>query len=201
MRRKQIAKLIQALHSWEDSLKHLGECVVQFQRIEDCLSICIGRFIGRNRLVGDIVTAEMSYRAKVSVFSALFQQKLNTASLPSDVTELVGRLHWAEEQRNTLVHSLWDATEANPNSVRREKKAIRKKMFSISAEHHTPEELEDLNRVFEGIITDIIFLTGEHFPNMRPIYPRRQKKKGTSGPHLDLTTNAGAPSSRQSHRR
>jgi len=175
--RKQISKLVEALHSWEDGLTHLGECVVQFQRIEDCLSACIGRFIGKSRIVGDIVTSEMSYRAKISVFGALFQHKLNTSSLPSDVTELIGRLHWAEEQRNTLVHSLWDASETKPNSISREKKSIRKKIFSISTEHRTPEELEYLNRAFEGIITDLIFLTTEHFPAIRIVYPGRQKSE------------------------
>jgi hypothetical protein len=177
MQRKKVDKLVQALTSWQDGLMHIGECVVQFQRIDDCLSACIGRFIGSNRLIGEIVTAEMSYRVKVSVFGALFQQKLNAVCLPSDVTELIGRLHWAEEQRNTLVHSLWNASEANPDSVRREKKAIRKKVFSMTTEHRTPEELEDLNRALEGIITDLIFFTCEHFPNIRPVYPNRRRKK------------------------
>jgi len=122
----------------------------------------------------------MSYRAKVSVFGALFQQKLDAETLPADVTELIQRLHWAEEQRNTLAHSLWDASEANPDSVRREKKAIRKKVFSTTTEHLTPEELEDLGRSFEGIITDLIFLTTEHFPNLGPIYPERARRKRSS---------------------
>jgi len=173
VKRKKISKLVEALRSWEHGLTQLGECVVQFQRIEDCLCACIASFIGKSRIVGEIVTAEMSYRAKVSVYGALFQQRLNTASLPSDIAELIGRLHWAEEKRNTIVHSLWDASEAKSTSIRRQKKSIRKRAFLVSTEHLTPEELEDLNRRFQGIVTDLIFLTTEHFPTIRAPYPRR----------------------------
>jgi hypothetical protein len=177
MRRKQVSKLVQALYSWEDSVKHLGECVIQFQRIEDALSICIGRLIGRNRLIGDIVTAEMSYRAKISVFAALFQHKLKSKLLPTDVAQLIGRLHWAEEQRNTLVHSMWDASESRPHSVRRQKKAIRKKTFSLTTEHVTPEDLEDLSRLLEGIITDVFFFTTEYLPNITFTVSGKRKGK------------------------
>lgn len=131
MQRKKIDKLVQALTSWEEGLAHLGECVVQFQRIEDALSMCISAMIGRSRKVGEIVTSEMSFRARVSVFGALFVHSLRKASLPDDVVELLQRLHWAEHQRNILVHSLWDATESKPDSIRREKKAIRKRIFTV----------------------------------------------------------------------
>jgi hypothetical protein len=145
---------------------HLGECVVQFQRIDGCLSICIGRMIGRDRRIGAIVTSEMSYRTKVTVFGALFARHLRCEILPTDVLELIARLHWAEEERNKLVHSLWDASETKPDSILREKKAIRKRAYRVTAEHLTPEDLEELSRLFEGVITDIIYLTSEHLPKL-----------------------------------
>ena len=95
MQPKKIDELIQALASWEEGLARLGECIVQFQRIEDALSICISAMIGRSRKVGEIITSEMSYRARVSVYGALFLYSLKADILPEDVADLIKRLYWA----------------------------------------------------------------------------------------------------------
>ena len=164
MRRKEVEKLVQSLTSWEDGLARLGECIVQFQRIEDAVATCISAMVGRSRKVGEIITAEMSFRARVATFGALFAYSLKSSTLPNDITELISRLHWAEQQRNMLVHSLWDASESKPDSIRREKKSIRKSKLAVAEEHFTPEDLDDLNRLFEGIVTDLFYLTSNHLP-------------------------------------
>jgi hypothetical protein len=166
MRRKKFEKLTQSLSSWEAGLARLGECIVQFQRIEDVLGMCIAAMIGRNRKVGEIVTADMSFRTKVSVYGALFLHNLEKESLPDDIVELIQRIQWAEQQRNTLVHSLWDASESKPECIKREKKAIRKRIFSVAEEHLTPAELDELNRTLEGIVTDLLYLTSLYLPKV-----------------------------------
>lgn len=166
MQRKQIDKLVQALTSWEQGLARLGECIVQFQVLEDALSKCISAMIGRSRKVGAIVTSEMSFRARLSVYGALYLHLLKAEAQPEDVAKLIKRLHWAEQERNTLVHSLWDASESKPDTIRREKKAIRKRVFRTTEEHRTPDELDDLNRIFEGIATDLFYLTSKHLPKI-----------------------------------
>lgn len=166
MKRKEIERLAQSLHSWENGLARLSECIAQFQRIEEVLGMCISAMIGRSRKVGEIVTAEMSFRTKVSVYGALFLHTLKKESLPDDIVELIRRIQWAEQQRNTLVHSLWDASESKPECIKREKKTIRKIVFNVVEEHLTPDELYDLNQTFEGIATDLLYLTPKHLPNM-----------------------------------
>lgn len=166
MTRKNAEKLIQTLETWEGGLARLGECIVQFQQIDHALSICISAMIGRSREVGEIVTCEMSFRAKVSVYSALFLHTFGKQSLPEEIVDLVQRLHWAEQQRNTMVHSLWDASEQFPGRIQREKRAIRKKAYSISEEHLTLDELDDLNRSLEGVVTDLFYLTSKHLPGI-----------------------------------
>ncbi|HEX4577036.1 MAG TPA: hypothetical protein VH117_06770 [Edaphobacter sp.] len=167
MRRKTVDNLILSLNSWENGLARLGECIVQFQRIEDCLSMTISGLIGRTRQIGSIVTSEMSYRTRISVFSALFQYHLHCEVLPEDIVDLTKRLHWAEEQRNILVHSLWDLNEKQPGLIVRKKKAIRKKVFTVTVETLTPDDLDDLNRLFEGIITDLDYLTSQYLPKIK----------------------------------
>ena len=166
MQRSEIEKAVQALSSWEQGMARLGECIVQFQRIENILAVCISAMVGRSRRVGEIITAEMSFRGRVSTFGALFAHCLKADALPEDVTELISRLHWAEQQRNVLVHSLWDASETEPDCIRREKRAIRRSALKVAEEHWTPNELDDLNRLFEGIVTDLMYLTSTHLPNI-----------------------------------
>ena len=166
MRRSNVAKLVQSLASWENGLARLGECIVQFQHMENFLAVCISAMIGPSRKVGEIVTTEMSFRARVATFGALFTHSLKSDSLPQDITELISRLHWAEQQRNALVHSLWDPSESLPDSIRRKKKSIRKSKLAVAEEHFTPDELEELNGLLEGISTDLFYLTSKHLPKI-----------------------------------
>lgn len=172
--KRLIQRWATALLSWEHGLARLGECLVQFQRIEEALSICISALIGGSREVGAIVTSEMSFRAKVAVYSALCHHALRAEQLPEDLRQLVARLHWAEQERNTIAHSLWEASEKLPETIRREKTSSHKGRFTTTVEQVTPEDFQDLGNLFEGIATDLFYLTATHIPKLR-----RRLWKGT----------------------
>ena len=166
MPRTGIKKLQAALRSWEDGLARLGECMVRFQHIEEALSRCISGMIGRDHRVGNILTSELSFRGKVAIYTALFLHRTGLRDLPADVSELIGRLHSAEQRRNTLVHSIWDASVKNPGTIRRLKSACRKKGLIISLEHITPDELDEDAHNFEGIAEDVFYHTLKHIPKI-----------------------------------
>jgi hypothetical protein len=86
------------------------------------------------------------------------------SALPNDVAELVKRLNWANEERNNLVHSIWDASETRPDTILRSKKAVRVNGLKAISEHVSPDELSELSDLFEGIVTDLFWLTATHFP-------------------------------------
>ena len=164
--KREIERAAQSLASWEHGLARLGECVAHFQRIDQALNICISALIGNSRKVGEIVTSEMSFRAKISVYSALCHNALRLENLPKDLDELVSRLRWAEQERNTLSHSLWDASEDDPDTIRREKTSSKRGKLTVVEETLTPDELEELGRLFEGVATDLFYLTGKHIPKI-----------------------------------
>ncbi len=164
--KRTIQRWATSLQSWENGLARLGECVAHFQRVEQALSICISALIGRSRKVGEIVTSEMSFRAKVAVYSALCHHALDTDELPRDLRQLVARLYWAEQERNTISHSLWDASEEFPEAVRREKTSSKKGRLNKTQEYLTPDDLEELGRLFEGIATDLFYLTAKEIPKI-----------------------------------
>jgi len=166
MPRTSIRTMQTALETWESGLARLGECISNFQRLEDSLSRCISGMIGRDRHAGAIVTVEMSYRAKVAVFGALFRYRFGSADLPEDVSELFGRLRDAEQRRNSLVHSMWDVSVKQPTTIKREKSACRKSGLVRDLQHMTPDELEEAHEIFEGIEKDLFYLTCEHLPKI-----------------------------------
>jgi hypothetical protein len=53
-------------------LARIGEVIVHFQRIEDAIGQCIAAMVSRERQIGEIVTSELSFRAKVNVFEHFF---------------------------------------------------------------------------------------------------------------------------------
>jgi hypothetical protein len=149
------------LLAWERGLARLGECLAYFQRIEEALSLAIAALMGSSRKIGEIVTSEMSFRAKIAVYSALCHHALRAEKLPEDLQQLVGRLHWAEQERNTIVHSLWDISEKYPETMQREKTSSKRGRIAKTEEHLTPEDLEDLRDLFDGIVADLFYLTAK----------------------------------------
>jgi len=161
MRSRTLKRNITILESWEDGLARIGEVIVHFQRIEEAISQCIAAMVSRERRIGEIVTSELSFRAKVDVFRALFLHRSRLANLPSDI----GRFHAAEQRRNVIVHSCWDANYHKPTTIKRQKVACKsKKGLHKVTEEIEPEELEEDIRDFEGVADDLLYFMDECLP-------------------------------------
>src|SRR5215813_11832901 len=87
------------LNAWYSAMSSFGECIVWFQHIEITLCTCISALAGMTEEIGQIVTSEMSFRVRVTTYSALAQHLVGQDPLPEDLAELVKRLRWAEEER------------------------------------------------------------------------------------------------------
>jgi hypothetical protein len=130
MKSRSLKRHIKILKSWEDGLARIGELIVNFQRIEEAIGLSIAAMVSREKNVGEIIASELSFRAKVDVFGALFIYRSKEVNLPADVSELIGRLHTAEQRRNSIVHSWWDANTRKPSTIRRKKVSCRSKKVS-----------------------------------------------------------------------
>lgn len=53
-----------------------------------------------------------------------------------------------------------------PDTIRREKTSSKKGRLTVTEEHLTPDDLEELGRLFEGIATDLFYLTSKHIPKL-----------------------------------
>jgi hypothetical protein len=87
-------------------LMHLGHLVVCFQELDLYVSTMVWQFIPDQRR-GQIITAELSFRAKVQLMTALGRQYLKDASLFARLDEIGKRAVKVEESRNRIIHSNW----------------------------------------------------------------------------------------------
>lgn len=166
----KIQRIAQSIKTWNEGMREFGECIVMFQTLEDILGTCISKLGCRSRGAGEILLAEMSFRARVSAYGALFTHLKKATLPPIEIKHLIGRLHWAEETRNKLVHSMWSLDERQPEIILRKKKSNRKSLHLANTEDYTLEELQELRTLYEGIATDLIVTTSEHFPRLKIRY-------------------------------
>lgn len=159
--------VVASLQAWEVGMSYLAKSIIWFQYIENTLCTCISALSGMDENVGEIVTSEMSFRAKVSILSALSTFRSQADDPHEDIKDLIKRIRWAEQERNRLVHSMWDLNEDKPGTIVREKTAIRKGKHKIAQEDFSPEDLQDLKDLFEGINTDLIYLFSKHYPEFK----------------------------------
>lgn len=95
----------------DDILVEIGKITVAFSLIELSLAEIIGRIatIGhRVHQVGVILTADMSFRHKLRVLNSLLLLAFEKDNpVFAQFAEIKPMLEKAEEQRNTVVHSVW----------------------------------------------------------------------------------------------
>ena len=163
----EINNTVLSLQAWQEGMANLAESIVWFQNIEATLSICIAVFSNMDEEIGEIVTSEMSFRGKIATLSALAMHFSHEDQLHEDISELFSRVRWAEQERNRLVHSMWDLNEEKPGIIERTKSAIRKNRHREDTEDLVAGDLEELRDIFEGINTDLIYLLSEHYPQFK----------------------------------
>lgn len=137
----------------------LGNIVEGFSFLERTLSNVIILLLGVTNEIGDIITAELSYRNKLNLLSSLFQHKLTEyKKVHSDVEtqfkELLSLCNKAEGLRNQIIHSNYVANQFRIKITAKAKKGLVKNIEKI-----TPDRLLD--------IADFIVYVGmnvEEFP-------------------------------------
>jgi hypothetical protein len=103
----------------EKTLAHmLGETVLWFEELDDQLSTAISFLLRRGDQVGRIVTCELSFRAKLNLFEALFRNERPDSKNLDDLRELCRSCSQIEEKRNQVIHSNWRSVINGPGVTR-----------------------------------------------------------------------------------
>jgi len=97
-------------------LAEIGKIVITHNLIETSLSNMIGAIISirTHDQIGQIVTAELSFRQKISLLRSLLVLCLTDQhGAIKELDGIKGKLHEADAQRNIVVHSNWFKSEDN----------------------------------------------------------------------------------------
>ena len=98
-------------------MEPIGQVTVNFAMLEQHLSFGIGCLLHPEQRTGQIVTAELSFRQKVQLFSALFVHRFPDED-GTAIKDLCSRLSTVEQERNLLIHSFWAVSKKAGESMR-----------------------------------------------------------------------------------
>jgi hypothetical protein len=109
----------------------LGKVIIAFEQLDEMLATSISFLLRRGDEVGRIVTAQLSFRAKVDMFGALFKAHRPQSTIFNLIDELCAACLQIEDERNKIVHSKWSNTLDN--------KALSRSKFTARAKHGLKE--------------------------------------------------------------
>ena len=112
----------------EESLAPLGKVVANFAVLESILSFGIGILIVGNsaaeQRTEQIVTAELTFKGKIALFSSLYQHRFPEREPFEDLKKIRDKLRKASEKRNSLLHSTWLAGGVRSAITAKERKGL-----------------------------------------------------------------------------
>ena len=85
----------------------IGEAAAGFEFLDDQVATSIAFLLRRGDIVGRIVTAELSFGAKVNLLTVLFATERPQSPHLEALRELAAGCFQVEARRNQIVHSRW----------------------------------------------------------------------------------------------
>lgn len=146
-------------------LTAIGRVTANFSYLEDEVSFFLCALISQEQRLGQIITAELSFRARVALLSSIFRHKVSDNSKVEELEQLLVRALHAEQKRNIIIHSTW-ASGDTPKQRTRIKvtaklgKGIRHQFEQIAAEDIN-SVADELNEVTAAILVFVNSLPDE----------------------------------------
>lgn len=139
----------------------IGKISVAFGQLESNVSFFIWQLIGAEQHVGQMVTAKMSFSRQVDLLSSLFRHRCDDSAKRDEFKRWIVQLSKLEEQRNAILHSLWDRQSKDAREATRFKITLnRKQGLSHSKEVIKPEQLEEIANDFQKTFSEFFtFIT------------------------------------------
>jgi len=98
-------------HSVPDQhLKSIGDITVSFALLESQIQVLIWSMLNEKQRIGQIITAELSFKNLRALMVSLFIEKHGTKDADFvKLKELMARAGQVEDKRNQITHSIWAA--------------------------------------------------------------------------------------------
>jgi hypothetical protein len=103
-----------------------------------------GLKIAPGKRQGQIITSELSFRQKIDLLSALYQDIVDKPSAVTALQKLLDRARQAEDKRNIVTHSLWTMSDKKGKVNRIKATARNKKQLNLQIQRMSVEDLESI---------------------------------------------------------
>ena len=107
-------------------LKQIGDVTVSFAMLESAIQTLIGSLIAEHQRIGQIITAELSFRNLRALLASLYIERHGTDDDFETLRSFNSRAAELEGKRNQIIHSIW-ATGNAPETVTRIKTTAKEK--------------------------------------------------------------------------
>jgi len=139
----------------EEHLKHIGDITVSFALLENCLQTLAHSLLGTRQRLGQIVTAEISFKALRALTVSLYLERNGEDEDVAEFRELIKRAAETEDKRNQITHSLWAAGQNKESITRIKATAKEKHGVRFHFENVTSNQLAELAKEIKVLALDI----------------------------------------------
>ena len=163
----------------DEQLKAIGRIITNFAALETMIKNCVWDLIGRDQEIGRTITAQrIQFDSLIDLLVSLHKQRVpNTSSGEKSsklLKELLPRLNLANNQRNTIAHSLWLTDGVQKEAIRT--KTAAKKKTGLKDDFES-KSADDLNKIAD-FIEDVFFESGSFWTSLR-FFPHRKNEDGS----------------------
>ena len=133
----------------DDHCLAIGRITVAFSELDSWLNSFIWALIApfEEQHLGQIITAELSFRQKLDLVAALFKYRCKDTAKQAELKGLIARIEKLEARRNTVQHSLWTHQSEEREQVTQFKiTAKRKNGLTHTKNIITSQSLEQLSK-------------------------------------------------------
>ena len=154
----QVGRLLIAPN--DKQLQKIGEIVGYFAVLEESLSETIGHLVTTDKHIGETITTALSFKNKVQTLNALLKYYEDKGHIFRNAASITKALKEVEEQRNTIIHSVWGKSEIEGN-VRRIKRSLKLSGLKLSMQNMSLDDLERIRSNIEKVIMKLEILDSD----------------------------------------
>jgi len=154
--------LTRAKQTPPEYLQRIGKITASFALLEQIVAFFIWSIISNDQVIGQIVTAELSFKQLLSLLSSLYRHTRKDETKIKELDNLLKRAFQVAEKRNVICHSIWGAGGTSKTITRIKTTAKISKGLRRQFEQTTVEDLDSIIKEIRDVTEDISAFTGRY---------------------------------------
>ena len=159
----------------EPHLKSIGDITVSFALLESEIQSLIGSLILEHQRIGQIITAELSFKNLRSLLVSLYKERHGKDSDFKKLQDLMKQAAQIEDKRNSITHSIWAVGKDKEHITRMKTTAKEKHGVRFKFEQVSLQALQDFADRIKLLAEEILCFRIELLKNKKIINNPAQK--------------------------